>query len=165
MNGSTKTLAEMGVTVDGTGWPHGDVVTAEVLARCHQSDALEVITELIEHVRTMGIAPHFRADRFVGQACEGDVSAPPRTHLDLLCAPEGKKLSEMGHKRACLLVQLAKIRDDLMKVFHQLASVRLDIEATNMDADGKHVPKPSEVELERLNVFQRTGNEDQPAEE
>ncbi len=154
MNGSDRSLVQMGVVLDGSGWPHGDEVVRDVLARCHQSEALQVIDELIEHVRTMGIAPRFRADRFADQLASNEVSDPPRTHLDYVRGG-GQKLSEVGHKRECLLVELTRIRDALMQNFGELASLRLNIEATNMEADGTPVPKPSLEELRRRDVLQR----------
>lgn len=136
-------------------WPHGNAVVAEVLERCHQSEALRVIDELIEHARTMGIASRFKQDRYANQLLTSHEADPPLELLDYIFG-RGKKLSEVGHKRACLLTELVRIRNALQTVFSRIAFSRLDIEVTNMEGDGTHVPKPSVEALESANIFKRS---------
>lgn len=134
-------------------WPHGDAVIEEILARCHQSEALKVIDELILHVETMGIASRFKRNRYANQALTMHEATPPLGLTDFIVG-KGRKLSEVGHKRATLLVELRRIRSELMLVFSRLASIRLEIEVTNMEDDGSHVPMPSAQDRERQNLFQ-----------
>jgi hypothetical protein len=102
----------------------------------------------------MGIASRFRADRYAGQMFEDRGETPPSGLIDLVYGG-GEKLSEKGHKRSCLLIELQAIRERLSDTFSQLARLRLDIEATNMEVDGSHVPQPTEEELRRTDNYQK----------
>ncbi|HAS33997.1 hypothetical protein A3J91_00110 [Candidatus Peribacteria bacterium RIFOXYC2_FULL_58_10] len=149
-----KTLQDMGVVLTGTGWPHGDEVVTAMLERCHQSEALNVIAELIAQARTMGISSAFRENRFVRQLSCNAEETPPLEFIDIMYG-KGQKLSEKGHKRASLLARLEAVRAELMHTFSELSDVRLDMEAANMESDGSHVPQPTEEELRRTNLYPR----------
>ncbi len=123
-------------------WPEGQRIVEELLGRCHQSDALTAIDELIEHVQTMGIAPHFRRDRYVGQAWSGDELNPTLDNIDIVHG-KGGKLSEAGHKRVALLIELKQIRNAIGHLFVRLGQARFDIEMANTDlGTGQRVPEP-----------------------
>lgn len=147
-----RTLKDTGIVLEGSGWPHGDVVVRDMFARCHASEVLHVISELIEHVRTMSIASRFREDSYAYKLTTDDELHPPLELIDVHFG-SGGKLSEVGHKRAMLLKGLQGIRLDLLLLFQRLMSLRLDVEATNMEDDGSHVPKPSPEALERRNYW------------
>ena len=129
-----------------------------MLARCNDSEVVRVIDELMEYVRTMGVASRFRRDRYAGQGFTNDQANPPMSHLDIIHG-NGRKLSEVGHKRAVLQAELQLTRTELISVFSRLAALRLDIEVTNMEPDGSHATVPTEEQLAKENVFTRSNKE------
>ncbi len=150
MNGADKLLRQIDTTLSGNEWPHGMHIIKEMLARCKQPEVLEVIDELMEHVRTMGVSKIFRPDRYPMQVYVHN-KGTPRLNIDTI--GNGNKLSEVGYRRTTLLIELQRIRNAFLTLFDALANVRLQIEETNMEFDGTHVPKPSAEELAKQNVI------------
>lgn len=145
-------LAERGIVLDGTGWPHGDVVVSEMLEKCKRSEVLDVIDDLIKHVETMGIASRFKQNRYAKQEYAKDQTNPHYEMVDYLFGSAGK-LSEKGHKRESLISELKRVRGEISSLFSRLSTIRLDIEATNMEDDGSHVAKPSDEERMKQDIF------------
>ena len=83
-----------------------------------------------------------------------DESNPPMELIDVKYG-KGKKLSEKGHKRTILLIELQRIKSEFIALFENLALLREEIEATNMESDGSHVPKPSAEERKKQDTFSR----------
>lgn len=121
------------------GWPHGDELIVELRKQVMSSQCLQVIDDLVNHVQGMGIAERFRRDKYPGQFMH-QAQPAPTTH-DIMA---GGRLNEAGHKRAALLAALERVRSQILTAFHDLELLRLDIEATNMNDDGTHVPTLSD---------------------
>lgn len=113
-----RTLREMGAMFEGSGWPEGDAIVSETLERCHASDAVAVVEELIEQVKDMQMASHFRTDQSPklrkGSRISGD-------------------LSEAEFKRQSLLIQLHAARNDLAIFFSRLGNIILNIEMSGRE--------------------------------
>lgn len=139
--------------MQGTGWTEGDVILEGIFERCHNSAALAVIDELIRRVETMGIASRFQGDRCPKSIAMNDLTDIPLNRLDIIFG-NGKKLSEVGHKRATLLIHLSAIRSDFLLLIGKLGQVCLDVEAANMECDGSHVATPSPEERLERDQFQ-----------
>jgi len=142
-----RTLADIvgfDVLQGGSGWPHGNEVLVPMLERIGESECLVVLDELEEHVRTMGIAARFKRDKYAGQLLQDASAFPARDRHD---AVAGDKLNEAGHKRSVLLLRIGVVRSQILSAFHELKVLRLDIEATNMEDDGTHVPAPAPEKL------------------
>ena len=153
MNGAEETGRDFLVMREGTGWPHGDVVIEKLLAD-YASTPLPLVLERLEaHFKTMGIATRFRGDRFANQIFAPDEVPPPLEAIDILYG-HGKNLSEAGHKRARLLLELAAIRQLYENLLSRLASLCLNAEAANMECNGTQVPKPSAAQRLERDTFQ-----------
>ncbi len=108
--------------IEGSGWPEGDEIVEEVLARCHQSDALKVIGEMIERVRTMKMPDRFRTDR-----------TPNWDNALKIPNPLAADFSEAEFKRFQLLADLQRVQQEMSTVFSGLCSVVLDIEVSSRE--------------------------------
>ena len=152
MNDGPKTLREMGVHVDGCGWPEGDAVITEVLKRVYQDAFIQVLNELEQRVQEMGLPVRFRRDRYFNQVFVGS-GEPEVGRLDLIYG-ESKKLSEVGHKRAELLIRIEALRREAACLFSKLANLALEIDITNLEEDGTPVPDPLPDLRKAENIYQ-----------
>ena len=118
------TLREMGVVLEGSGWPEGDAIVRDFMDRCHASEASTVILELIAKVTTMKMGSHFRTDK------------PPNEIYLPKASAVSPDLSEAEYKRQCLLFALRKVHNNLATVFGALSNVILDIEASSREFTG-----------------------------
>ena len=118
-------LKDILIRPENPGFDAAEQKARETVDRAQLNEAIRVIDQLIEEVRSMPIASRYKLDKRPSESLLA-ANAPSLN-------PILKDLNEPEFKRQTLLNNLERIKTDTVRAISQLGHVVLDIEATKTE--------------------------------